>query len=92
MSTTDTENTAEKVSQILAENKFSTTETVEIIANVLIKEGFATFPSDALPDSITPLNMAVTILDLKKEFGETLGGAMIQQGLVMLMWLENIDK
>lgn len=80
------------ITDLMDEWNTPTNVRVGIIANVLVREGFATFPNERLPNQVTPLNIAATLIDLKKAYGETIGLALIQQGLAMLMWVENIEE
>ena len=87
-----TEEISWQITKLLTDGKLSPTQTIEVIANVLIREGFATLPRDMVPDKVTPKNMAAVLLDIKRDYGETLSSAMIQQGLAMLAWLETDKK
>lgn len=59
-----------------------------ITANLLMRWGLEQFPSAVLPDRLTPENIWDFLAERRRAQGESLGGALIQQGLTMLMWLE----
>mgnify|MGYP003649302966 CR=1 FL=1 len=76
-------------------NKFDTHQLelparLEVIANVLLREGLDNIPPEYIPDTTTPENLINTIMLAREEMGETLGVATAHQGLVLLMWLESI--
>lgn len=63
---------------------------LEILANVLLREGLDNIPPEYIPDTTTPENLINTIMLAREGVGETLGIATAHQGLVLLMWLESI--
>ena len=44
------------------------------------------------PDSFTHEEVMELIINERKSNGETLGGALAHQGLLLLMWIENIER
>jgi len=63
---------------------------LEVLANVLLREGLDHIPPEYIPDATTPENLISTIMLAREKVGETLGVATAHQGLVLLMWLESI--
>lgn len=68
---------------------FGFRDIIEIIANILIQIGIRdmSVEKDTVP---TADNIVSILLDYKKQHGETLAGSLVQQGLVMMMWLNNL--
>lgn len=88
----DKEQLVDTVIDLMDQDEMSLTDRLEVVANILIREGLYTIPEEFLPEKVTPINLMETVLDLKERYQETLGMAMIHQGLVLLMWLENSEK
>lgn len=74
-----------KIQSILS--NFKIFDQIEILANVLIWQGFSKINAEI--DNITPENIVEIVMNDKKKNGETLHNALAHQGLVMLMWLRN---
>lgn len=89
-STTEEQLTA-VITSLIDEQDLELTSTLEVIANVLIREGLSFIPDEDLPDEVTQENLMDLVLTLKEKYGENLPMATIHQGLVMLMWLENLE-
>lgn len=70
-------------------DQFDLEDRLEILANVFISQGLTLCDDQLVPDKVTPENVVVTLMSLREKEGETLGTALLQQGLVLLMWLEN---
>jgi hypothetical protein len=81
------ENIVEQITQLFDNNETLTKDRIEVIANVLIREGVRLLPDQYATENLSQVNLMTTIMDVKKEQGETLATALIQQGSVMLMWL-----
>lgn len=75
--------------QLNSETDTDLSRKLAVIANLLIRWGMETFPSEVGPDRLTPENIWDFLADVRRRQGETLGGALVQQGLTMLMWLEH---
>lgn len=86
----NTSQIAEHISNLLQD--YSLPEVLEIIANVLITEGFKYY--DLTEVNIDPNNQIKDImrfvLNDKEKNGETLQNAVILQGLTIFLWLEQI--
>lgn len=81
------ENIVEQITQLFDNSETLTKDRIEVIANVLIREGVRLLPDQYATENLSQVNLMTTIMDVKKEQGETLATALIQQGSVMLMWL-----
>lgn len=63
-------------------------ERLEIIANYLIRAGISRMETYKADSIITHNNLWDAILTEKQKVGETIGSALAQQGMTILMWLE----
>ncbi len=63
---------------------------LEIIANLLISEGVTRLPGQVTPSSFEDLQKH--ILDYRLQHGETLEGALVFQGLMMLSWCQSMQQ
>lgn len=65
---------------------FNLRDSIEILANVFIFIGVGIMTSSA-PISVSPENVAVTVLEDIKIHGNTIGNSLAMQGLTILEWL-----
>ena len=72
-------------------NRFTLTEQIELLANVFIRLGLSRIKDSGIeiPKAITAENLVPITAQYKKQYGETLEGAMLFQGITILMWLQN---
>jgi hypothetical protein len=65
---------------------------LEILGNYFIREGVSIMLGQDAPDSFSHEDVMELVINDRKSNGETLGGAMTHQGLLLLMWIENIER
>jgi hypothetical protein len=64
---------------------------LEVLGNVFIRLGFSILGDD-IPAPTGPLTLMDTLAEYRAKYGESIGTALIQQGMVLLMWIDNIIK
>lgn len=77
-------NSEKKVQDILDILSEDLRTNIEILGNVLIQLG-SQYLKGPIP---TPETTIDYLLEYKQRHGETIEGALIQQGLIMLIWLQ----
>ena len=84
------EQVCQEIINLLA--NFTLKDQIAIIANTIIFIGFeeiGVHPDNRL---VTEQNVFETLMKHKHVYGETIGGALVHQGLVMLHWLNKRTK
>jgi hypothetical protein len=76
-------------------NDFTISERIEIVAQLMIKWGvsfiFKEHPELIPAHQLSPEEIIEIVL-IDKRQGESLGGALAHQGLIMLMWLTGVPN
>ncbi len=81
------EKQVEFITNYLKENKNSLETNVEILANVFITLGVEHMDNVPTDKIVTNAALLELLRENRKEHGETIGNALVSQGLILLTWL-----